>query len=556
MLTVERLRLLLLLLAATFLGSCGGEDVAGPVTGSLRVVVTTGGDAPDADGYLVAVDDRAGERIGTSGVRTFADLSAGSHQVRLDDLAPGCGAVGELQRTVSVDAGATAELAFEITCSAEAGGLRLVISSTGAALDPDGYEVSIDGGAPLALPAEGEVSVASMVPGDHTLGLSGLAPNCALDGPNPRRITIEAATVLTVDLTIACGAAVGSLTIVVETAGPRPDSDGYEVSVGGDPARAIGANAYLTVSVPVGHVRVGLSGVAPNCTLAGRNPRTVAVSEGGSSQLTFEVSCAPTGDGSILFTSDRTGTSHLFRMRDDGSSIVDLTPSTGGCCGDWSPDGTQIAFSSRVGISIMNQDGSGRIGLGVSGGGVRWSPDGSRLLFTSGGTFTTDATIRVMNVDGSGVLTLSSGQDPDWSPDGTRIVFQRIGPCVADICGSDLYLMAADGSQVHKLTSSQGAFDSFARPAWSPDGGRIAYRRTTFFGGGGLYVMTSGGSGNTRLTATGGSGRPVWSPDGSAIAFDAFGADGSTEVMVIPSTGGAGVVLASSRGSEYPSSWK
>ena len=68
--------------------------------------------------------------------------------------------------------------------------------------------------------------------------------------------------------------------------------------------------------------------------------------------------------------------------------------------------------------------------------------------------------------------------------------------------------------------------------------------------------MTSGGSGNTRLTATGGSGRPVWSPDGSAIAFDAFGADGSTEVMVIPSTGGAGVVLASSRGSEYPSSWK
>jgi Tol biopolymer transport system component len=281
------------------------------------------------------------------------------------------------------------------------------------------------------------------------------------------------------------------------------------------------------------------------------------MANGGLSQVRFEVSCLATGEGIILFTSDRTGTSHLFRVRDDGSRVVNLTPSAEACCGDWSPDGSRIAFSAEPGISVMNEDGSDPVALGVSGGSVRWSPDGQKLLFTSGGTFGTDGTIQVMNADGSGVTGLTTGRSPDWSPDGASITFQRTGPCVVDICGADVYVMAADGSQVRKLTSSQGAFAFFGLPAWSPDGGKIAYRVTAFFGGSGVYVMNPDGSGKAPITAIGGLGRPVWSPDGSAIAVAAFTADGgSTELTVIPSSGGGGVVLASSPGAEYPESWK
>jgi TolB protein len=550
-------RFRLLALALALVAACGGEDLAGPATGSIRVAVTTSGDGPDADGYLLAVDEAAGERIGASGVRTFTDLPVGSHQVTLGDLASNCAPAGQLRRAVAVEAGATAELEYDITCQAAPGGLRLVTSTTGNAPDPDGYEASIDGDVPLALPAAGTVAVSPVMPGDHTLAMSGLAPNCTLDGPNPRTVTVAPGAMLTVDLAVGCGAPVGTLTVVVATAGPRPDPDGYEVTIGEDQARPLGANASLTVpGLPVGDVRVGLSGVAPNCTLAGRTPRTVEVTNGGSSQLTFEVSCVPAGNGTILFTSDRTGTSHLFRVRDDGSRLVDLTPAAEACCADWSPDGTRIVFTRGAEISVMNQDGSGSVGLGVSGGGTRWSPDGHKLLFTSGGTFTTDGTIQVMNPDGSGVTALTTGRSPDWSPDGGRIVFQRTGPCVADICGADIYVMAADGSQLRKLTNSQGAFDSFGLPAWSPDGGKIAYRRTAFFGGSGLYVMNPDGSDNARLTEMGGLGRPVWSPDGSAIAFAGFTADGgSTELMVMSSTGGVGVVIAGSPGSEYPESW-
>jgi Tol biopolymer transport system component len=253
--------------------------------------------------------------------------------------------------------------------------------------------------------------------------------------------------------------------------------------------------------------------------------------------------------------------SHLYRMEADGSNVVDLTPSAEAFDGDWSPDGSRIVFTATAGevfgVFVMNANGSNPVALGVSGGSVRWSPDGQKILFTSGGSFLTDATIQVMTADGSGITALTTGRSPDWSPDGTRIAFWRIGQCVVDICGADVYIMAADGSQVRKLTNSQGPFDSFESPAWSPDGSKIAYCRSVFLGGSGVYVMNPDGSDNRALSGTSGLGRPVWSPDGSAIALAAWSADGgSTELTVISSSGGAGVVLASSPGAEYPESWK
>jgi dipeptidyl aminopeptidase/acylaminoacyl peptidase len=73
------------------------------------------------------------------------------------------------------------------------------------------------------------------------------------------------------------------------------------------------------------------------------------------------------------------------------------------------------------------------------------------------------------------------------APTITRIAF------VSDSDGNgEINVMNADGSGLANLTNSP-AFDS--RPAWSPDGSRIA-----FVSGFDIYVMNADGSGLTRLT--------------------------------------------------------
>jgi len=98
-----------------------------------------------------------------------------------------------------------------------------------------------------------------------------------------------------------------------------------------------------------------------------------------------------------------------------------------------------------------------------------------------------------------------------------RIVFQsdRDGP-------DDLYVMNADGSNLHRLTTSgspenigfkseQSAF----RPRWSPDKREIAY---TWFRGAAasVVVITDTGAVKRRLPLN--TGLASWSPDGSSLA--------------------------------------
>ncbi len=83
---------------------------------------------------------------------------------------------------------------------------------------------------------------------------------------------------------------------------------------------------------------------------------------------------------------------------------------------------------------------------------------------------------------------------------------------------SEIYVMAPDGSAQTRLTNNP-AEDS--RPAFSPDGHRIAFQRdvagTNDFD---IYVMNADGSGETRLTSNSADdARPAFSPDGQTIVF-------------------------------------
>jgi Tol biopolymer transport system component len=216
----------------------------------------------------------------------------------------------------------------------------------------------------------------------------------------------------------------------------------------------------------------------------------------------------------IVFESTRrTGDYELYAMSGNGSHVRELTFSPSfDADAAWYPDGTRIAFESdragNVDVWRMRSDGGSQTRLTDSpafDGDPAVSPDGTRIAFTTERDGNRE--VYMMNADGSGQqrLTNTGGrvsspafdsvdENPSWSPDGTRIAFDstRDG-------NWELYVMNADGSGQTRLTDHP-ALD--ARPVWSPDGRLIAFESERV--GRGLrrvYVMAADGSNVRRLTA-------------------------------------------------------
>lgn len=127
-------------------------------------------------------------------------------------------------------------------------------------------------------------------------------------------------------------------------------------------------------------------------------------------------------------------------------------------------------------------------------------------------------TIYTINPDGLGLVQLTqtgngfTDRSPAWSPDGTKIAFSRTTFTVQ----SQIYVMNADGTNPTRITNNS-AGDT--QPTWSPDGTKIAFVSNRD-GNNEIYVMNADGSNQVRLTNDPGFDiDPAWSPDGTKIAF-------------------------------------
>jgi len=116
---------------------------------------------------------------------------------------------------------------------------------------------------------------------------------------------------------------------------------------------------------------------------------------------------------------------------------------------------------------------------------------------------------------------------PAWSPDGGLIAFASTGQARnEDQRDVEIYVMRADGKETKRLTNDR-VLD--ATPAWAPDGTRIAFAHMpglgTEDGDGVIVVMDANGEGRAQITRHPEGpdmvfdSLPAWSPDGNLIAF-------------------------------------
>ena len=85
--------------------------------GDMEITATTTGTNPDADGYIVSIDEGSEQMVGINATVTFSELTARRYQVALEDVAANCVLAGQNPRNVQVTAGGTAEGVFLIACT-------------------------------------------------------------------------------------------------------------------------------------------------------------------------------------------------------------------------------------------------------------------------------------------------------------------------------------------------------------------------------------------------------------------------------------------------------
>lgn len=231
----------------------------------------------------------------------------------------------------------------------------------------------------------------------------------------------------------------------------------------------------------------------------------------------------------------------------------------------WSPDGRRFAFTRNedVGESttftfddvyVMDADGSDPRQVTADeenlwSGQPTWSPDGTELAYVRGQSVASTVSSKYgelyrIELDGEGMRPVTTGRpdtDPDWSPDGRAIAFVR-GESLSSFtdANDDLYVLELDTGEVRRLTRTPaGTFES--APAWSPDGSRIAFARTTrrsqFDGTASLHVIDRDGSRERRLLdyelfATAPYSL-AWSPDGRSLALETSSEIGCTSISVV-----------------------
>ncbi|MFL5909942.1 MAG: hypothetical protein ACJ768_05165 [Gaiellaceae bacterium] len=193
----------------------------------------------------------------------------------------------------------------------------------------------------------------------------------------------------------------------------------------------------------------------------------------------------------------------------------------------WSPNGEDVAFTHVSGrtmtLEVVDLAAHRAVRIAANEGQLSpsWSSDG-RLAFSLGGQ------VYTANADGTNRRRVSGAGHsyaPAWRPKSEDVAYLT----TAGAANTDLWVSGA-----------LWARDAIGKPAWSPDGSRLAFQRED-----GIYV-TTGPAADRKVAATLTTpGVPAWSPDGKTIAYRMasriwlVSADGSSSPRALTSPMGA-----------------
>ncbi len=216
----------------------------------------------------------------------------------------------------------------------------------------------------------------------------------------------------------------------------------------------------------------------------------------------------------------------IFLMDLETGDVQTVSPGFGKTtCGWIAPSGDAVLFASTQGDADAKQKQLDELELRASGKQRRyaWDYDPTYELYR-----------RDLTSDSYTQLTDALGYDAEasYSPDGSQVVFAsnreaysreltdrekqlfEVDPAFM----IDLYIMDADGTNVRRLTDTEG-YDG--GPFFSPDGKRICWRRFSADGATAeIFTMNTDGTDARRLTDLGAmSWAPFFHPSGEYVVF-------------------------------------
>ena len=205
----------------------------------------------------------------------------------------------------------------------------------------------------------------------------------------------------------------------------------------------------------------------------------------------------------------------------------------------WSPDGSKVAF-------ISNRSGDNQVWLIPASGGearqlttfkrplanIAWAPDGTRLVATT-------------KIGPSDALSEEEKKERTEVKVITRLHYRLNGEGFFGDRRSHICLIDATSGEVTQLT--QGDYDHLS-PAWSPDGGKIAfvgklYEDADYVTYSDVYELDPSDKTIRQVTESfGPCMKPTYAPDGQSLAFVSHTGEfkGATlnKLYSVPVTGG------------------